>query len=102
MFPGSPSADGQLVECYTDNMFVYVIYNRVNKKIYIGQTSNISRRVSEHNYQSTKKEHFTSKYSGQWELIYQEEVSDRSTAIAREKQLKSSRGRAYLQNHIPG
>ena len=81
-------------------MFIYAIYNRENKKIYIGQTNNINRRILEHNNKVLNKGHFTSRYSGQWELIYKEEVRDRSTAIAREKQLKSSRGRAFLKNLI--
>jgi len=83
-------------------MFVYAIYNRENNKVYIGQTSDISRRLSEHNEKELNRGHFTAKFSGQWELIYSEETRNRSAAIAREKQLKSSRGRAFLKQYIPG
>ncbi len=40
------------------------------------------------------------KFSGQWDLIYKEEFESRSDAIAREKQLKSHRGREFLKNLI--
>jgi len=78
-------------------MFVYALYNQESNKIYIGQTNNVDRRLKEHN---KSNKHYTGKICGQWELIYKEESNDRSSAIAREKQLKTSRGRAFIKNLI--
>lgn len=85
---------------YTTEMwFVYALYNHTSKKIYIGETEDIQRRVLEHN--SKLGNHFTAKYDGEWEVIYQEQVSTRTQALVREKQLKSFRGREFLKQYIP-
>lgn len=76
--------------------FVYVIYNQANKKIYIGQTNNIERRLKEHN--DKLGNHYTAKISGKWILIYKEELENRKQAIIREKQLKSYKGRQFIKN----
>ncbi|MBI2405631.1 GIY-YIG nuclease family protein [Candidatus Microgenomates bacterium] len=78
--------------------FVYALYNQESKKIYIGQTNNIGRRLLEHNQK--KGNHFTAKVLGEWKLVYKEEFEIREEAIRREKQLKSFRGREFLKNLI--
>jgi len=80
---------------------VYAIYNREHGKIYIGQTKDIDLRLNFHRNKIFQNS-YTSRFDGLWELIYQEEASDRSTALKREKQLKSYRGRQFIKNHIPG
>lgn len=52
--------------------FVYVLYNRTENKIYIGQTGNLEKRLIEHNRK--RGNHFTSKSKGHWELVYKEEI----------------------------
>ena len=78
--------------------FVYAIYNPQNDKIYIGQTVDLVARLSQHNDSSFKK--FTSRYSGNWTLVYKESFRSRSEAIKREKQLKSYQGRRFVKNKI--
>lgn len=80
--------------------FVYAIYNHTANKLYIGQTSNLKKRISSHN--SKYGNHFTAKFKGEWVLIYNESLPTRSEAIKREKQLKTSRGREYITKYIPG
>ena len=79
--------------------FVYAIHNSVADKIYIGSTDNIERRLNEHN--SKGGNHFTSRFEGEWKLIYKEEVEDRRTALIRGKQLKSYQGRKFIKKYIP-
>lgn len=79
--------------------YVYGLYNRKQNKIYIGQTSNVEKRLQEHN--KKRGNHFTSKVEGEWELIYKEEAVDRKAALVREKQLKSYRGRQFIKQYIP-
>ena len=81
-------------------MIVYAIYNLHVNKIYIGQTGNITKRLEEHN--TKRGNHFTAKFQGEWILIYQESLPTRSEALQREKQLKSSRGRVFIKQFIPG
>jgi putative endonuclease len=80
-------------------MYVYAIYNQANKKLYIGQTSNIEQRFIAHNQK--RGNHFTAKFHGEWKLIYSESFITRSEALRREKQLKSFRGREFLKKYIP-
>ncbi len=66
---------------------VYVIYNKDHDKIYIGQTKDIDNRISLHNHKMFENS-YTSRYSGEWQIIYHEEYPNRQTALKREKQLK--------------
>jgi putative endonuclease len=79
--------------------YIYAIFNKQVDKIYIGQTIDIINRVKEHN--NHKFTGYTSRFQGQWELIYQESAATRSEALNREKQLKSFRGREFIKSHIP-
>ena len=78
----------------------YAIYNSRNKKLYIGQTINIVKRLKEHNRLLPNKSKYAKKYSGLWMLIYSEKYNTRSEAMKREKELKSSRGRFFLKNLV--
>ena len=80
---------------------VYVIYNRKHKKIYIGQSEDYIRRISEHNNPDNITHKFTRQFDGSWELIYKEPCQRRSEAVRREKQLNSYRGRQFVKQYIP-
>jgi putative endonuclease len=69
---------------------VYVLYSPAYNKIYIGYTSDIQNRLLSHNVLSTKG--YTVKYRP-WELFYFEEFQTKPSAIKREKELKSAKGR---------
>lgn len=79
--------------------YVYAVYNRENNKIYIGQTEDIEERISLHN-SKTFKGSYTSRFSGDWKLIYKEKVNTRQEALKREKQLKNYRGREHIKKLI--
>ena len=79
--------------------FVYVIYNKESKKFYIGQTTNLSERVSHHNNKEFKNS-YTSRFAGEWEVVYKESYPDRVSALEREKQLKSYKGRQFVKEKI--
>ena len=59
--------------------------NKYNKVLYIGVTSNLLRRVTEHKEKTIAG--FTSQYNVT-KLVYYEEYVTMEEAIAREKQLK--------------
>ncbi len=79
---------------------IYVIYNATVSKTYTGQTEDMTRRLYEHNQHLLGG--FTSRYRGEWVLIYQESAATRSDALRREKQLKSGNGREFIKQFIPG
>jgi len=69
-------------------------------KIYIGQTDNLIVRIEAHR-NKTFNNSYTSRFDGEWKLIYKEAVSTRHEALSREKQLKSFRGREFIKGFIP-
>ena len=64
--------------------FVYILSSRT-KRLYIGVTNNLERRVAQHKRREV--EGFTSRYNID-RLVYYEETDDVYAALNREKQLK--------------
>jgi putative endonuclease len=81
------------------NYYVYAIYNQSHKKIYIGQTINLEERLRLHN-NGNFKNCYTSRFNGEWVLIFSEMVENRQQALKREKQLKSYRGREFIKHKL--
>lgn len=73
---------------------VYVIYSKKAQVKYTGYTTDLERRLFEHNNDLLSK--FT-KGKGPWELIYKEEFATKTEALAREKYLKTGFGRALIK-----
>jgi putative endonuclease len=79
--------------------YIYIIYNKVHDKYYIGQTHSLGKRIAEHNLCLSK---YTSKYDGGWEVIYSEGFQSRGDAMKREKFLKKQKSKDFyrkLANH---
>jgi putative endonuclease len=67
---------------------VYILANRRNGTLYVGVTSDLSRRMSEH--KSETIEGFTKRY-GLHTLVYAEFHTTMAEAILREKRIKTWR-----------
>jgi putative endonuclease len=81
--------------------YVYIIQNNVSRKIYIGQTADLVKRLKRHNKELPfKKTSFTNTKSGKWVYIYNEEYSTRLEAVKREKYLKSGQGREFIKSQV--
>jgi putative endonuclease len=78
--------------------YVYGLYSLEYNKIYIGFTSDLERRLFFHNSQLNKG--YTSKFRP-WTIIYSENQPDKKSAMEREKQLKTARGRQFIKSFIP-
>ena len=74
---------------------VYAI--RAGKRIYIGQTQNLTERVAQHNAGYV----FSTNRCREWVLVAAEEMETRSKARWLERQLKCSRGRRerWIRQH---
>ncbi len=66
--------------------FIYILTNKMHTVLYTGVTNDLKRRVWEHKEKLV--EGFTKKYAVD-KLIYYEVTEDVTSAIAREKQIKS-------------
>ena len=72
---------------------VYVLYSVDFNKIYIGYTSDLEARIKSHN--TLSKKGWTVKFRP-WELIYTEIFTGKAEAMARERSLKSAKGREFI------
>ncbi len=72
---------------------VYVIESLTKNYRYVGFTSNLSRRLYDHNNGNNRS---TKPYKP-FKLIYTEECETRLEARKREKYLKSTHGKKYLE-----
>lgn len=76
--------------------YVYILYSFKDKKLYIGFTNNLRRRLQQHargEVESTKNRRFL-------KLIHYEYFINKEDAEAREKYLKSGYGHQQLQQFL--
>ena len=76
-----------------NNFYVYIIYSPLLDKYYIGYTTDLIKRLSEHNSGIST---FTSKASD-WVLKYHELFPKRELAMKREKEIKDKKSRKYIE-----
>ena len=77
--------------------YTYLLESVRNKRFYVGVTSNLTRRVREHN--SKRGGVYTSK-SGPFTLIFYEAYLDKKDAENAERFFKSGYGREVLRGKI--
>lgn len=76
--------------------YVYVIESLRDKKLYIGHTNDLIRRIREHNrglVSATQRRR-------PFKLLYYEASNILKDAVKREKSLKTGFGRAYLKRRL--
>ena len=76
--------------------YVYILESQKDNGWYTGYTSDLKKRLSEHQNGYTH----STKYRRPWKLIYYEACLSEADAIAREKYLKSGMGKRYLRNRL--
>jgi putative endonuclease len=79
--------------------WVYVLLNPQGE-IYIGQTSDVSHRLTQHNDPNYRGTLHTKRHPGPWRLVHQEQFPTRREAMSRERELKSSRGRDWIRQYL--
>ncbi|MBU4284630.1 GIY-YIG nuclease family protein [Patescibacteria group bacterium] len=77
--------------------YAYLLENLGDKSWYIGSTSDLKRRIQEHQTGSGGR---TTRIKKNWHLIYYEAYLDKRDAVGREKFLKSGSGRKYLKKQL--
>ena len=75
--------------------YIYILYSQSAKKFYVGQTSDVQRRLEEHNNPIVKSK-FTAKFIP-WEITVFFPVSDsRADAMKIEKFIKSQKSKKFI------
>ena len=80
--------------------WVYILINDKTDKRYTGHTSDLERRLREHNDKVVGRHRYTKQQQGTWQIIYKEEHATRAEAMKRERFLKSGQGREWIKANI--
>jgi len=75
---------------------VYILKSSVTDKYYIGQTSDIEKRLLYHNSGYSK----STKVGIPWKLVYSENFDTRQQAMNREAELKKYKSRVMIEKII--
>ncbi|MEW5844426.1 MAG: GIY-YIG nuclease family protein [Bacteroidota bacterium] len=75
----------------------YILFSNSKNKFYVGSTSDLQRRLSEHNSRQTK----STKFGVPWELIYFKESDTKSNAARLESKIKK-RGNEAPRSKLRG
>ena len=79
---------------------VYALMSETTGDIYVGQTDDLPKRLTQHNDPNYTITLHTKRRPGPWQLIYSAECSIRAAAMEREKQLKSAGGRRFIRELV--
>ncbi len=74
--------------------YVYIIYSKKYKRLYIGQNTNVKRRFIEHNNGKVR----STKAYVPYEIVYEEKHETRLAARRREEYFKTTSGRRVVKN----
>lgn len=76
--------------------YVYLLSSKSANKLYVGKSSDLRRRIEEHN----TGQNMSTKAHRPWEVIFYEAYTNRDDANRREKYLKTTQGRQALRRML--
>ncbi len=76
--------------------YVYLLQSAKNGELYIGQTSDLKRRIVEHN----QGLNLSTKRYKPWRIVYYEACLDKEDSLRREGYLKTSQGGRLLKRRL--
>lgn len=75
--------------------WVYLLQSTVTGRLYIGISTDVNRRLIEHN--TSRKGARATRAGRPWVILYQEKIGDKGPALSREYELKQLRREAKLR-----
>jgi len=76
---------------------VYILQSQSTGRYYCGHTSDLKRRLAEHNDQNYLGSKTTKRFQGPWDLRWSHQLSSRAEAMALEKQIKNRGIKRHLE-----
>ena len=76
--------------------FVYVLYSEKFDRTYTGMTTDVIKRLKQHNAQQNR----STKAYVPWKIIFTEEFKTRKEAREKEKYLKTGVGRDFIKTLV--
>ena len=77
-------------------MFVYILYSEKRSRYYVGQTTDIIKRLKRHNLGIVP----STKSGAPWKLVLQLEVLTRSEAVNLERRIKKRGAKRFIDDHF--
>jgi putative endonuclease len=77
-------------------MYTYILFSETRSRYYVGQTSNVNKRLERHNKGMIP----STKGGVPWKLILQIEVSNRSEAMLLEIKIKKRGAKRFIDDHF--
>jgi putative endonuclease len=75
---------------------VYILFSEKRSRYYVGQTTDINKRLKRHNKGRVTK------YGIPWKVVLQIEVDSRSEAIRLETKIKKRGAKRFIDDHFRG
>ncbi len=76
-------------------MFVYILFSETSSRYYVGQTTDIDKRLKRHNRGIVP----STKGGIPWKLVLQIPVDSRSKAMQLEKRIKKRGAKRFIDDH---
>ncbi|MFN8294791.1 MAG: GIY-YIG nuclease family protein [Chitinophagales bacterium] len=73
--------------------YVYILYSDKYDSFYIGYSSDLEKRINQHNNGETK----STKSKIPWRIVYTEEYDNKLEAIRRERFLKAQKNKSFYK-----
>ncbi|RTE52571.1 GIY-YIG nuclease family protein, partial [Arenibacter aquaticus] len=77
-------------------MFVYILYSEKRSRYYVGQTTDIIKRLKRRNLGIVP----STKSGTPWKLVLQLEVLSRSEAVILERRIKNRGAKRFIDDHF--
>jgi len=84
--------------CKTMAYWVYIIHSQTSNRYYCGHSSDVERRLRQHNDPAYQLSKTTKRFQGPWNLIWTHEFTTRGKAMAVEKKIKKRGIGRFLGN----
>ncbi len=78
-------------------MFVYILYSEKRSRYYVGQTTDMTKRLKRHNLGIVPS---TKTGAAPWKLVLQLEVLSRSEALILERRIKKRGAKRFIDDHF--
>ncbi len=72
---------------------IYILYSKKFDRFYVGHCEDLIKRLERHNHKAVP----STKAYVPWVLVYTEKFQSRSSAAAREKEIKKKKSRKYIE-----
>jgi putative endonuclease len=82
--------------------FTYIIQSQTTARYYCGSSSDVERRLRQHNDSDYKGSRTTKIFPGPWNLVWAEAFRTRGEAMDREKQIKKRGIKRFVQDNPAG